>query len=37
VLPLSPMVRAELNARYREPNRQLKALLGSDFALWDDA
>jgi hypothetical protein len=35
--PLSPMVRAELTVRYREPNRQLKALLGSDFALWDDA
>jgi hypothetical protein len=34
--PLPAAVRAELHRRYAEPNRQLAALLGPDFPLWDE-
>jgi sulfotransferase family protein len=34
--PLSPVLRAELVARYREPNRQLRELLRDSFVIWDD-
>lgn len=34
--PLSSALRAQLVERYREPNRRLGELLGSDFILWDE-
>ena len=32
---IPPHVRAQLRARYQEPNERLRTLLGPGFELWD--
>ncbi|HEV2099970.1 MAG TPA: sulfotransferase domain-containing protein, partial [Stellaceae bacterium] len=34
--PMPAAIRAALQARYREPNRELRALIGPDFPLWTE-